>query len=234
MNKNINKTIGIIGGVGPQASHYLYGKVMQLAQSKYGAKNNDDFPQLVLASVPVPDFISNKKAIPAALKMFAKAIDDFNRIRVDYLVIASNTVHLLLPKFEKISKVPFISMIESVINKVVEDQRKIVGVLGSPMTKRHGLYRNLLSEKDIQIVYPQDEEEKHVEQMIRAVMAGTNNGSLKKDYIEVLNNLFNQGAEAIILACTELPLAINYEAIKTKVYNSMDILAEKLVDLYYD
>lgn len=234
MKNKKHKTIGIIGGVGPQASHYLYGKVMELVQTKYGARNNDDFPQLFLASVPVPDFISSKKSISLAMKMFAKVINDFNRIQVDYLAIVSNTVHLLLSEFEKLTQIPFISMVEAVVNKVGQDKRKKVGVLGSPMAKKHGLYRKLLAQKGIKAVYPSNQEEEKVEQMIRAVIAGTNNGSLKKAYVYALNNLFDQGAQAIILACTELPLAINYEAIKTKVYNSMDILAEKIVDAYYE
>ncbi len=234
MKKKIKRTIGIIGGVGPQASQYLYGRVMQLAQQKYGAKNNDDFPRLALASVPVPDFISNKRAIPEAMKMFTKTIKDFKKIRVDYIAIASNTVHLLLTEFEKLTSIPFVSMIEAVVAKIAQDKRKKVGVLGSPMAKKHGLYRKLLAQKGIEVFYPKDVEEQKVEQMIRAVIAGGNNGSLKKEYISVLNNLFDRGAEAIILACTELPLAINYEALETKVYNSMDILAEKIVDIYYE
>lgn len=233
MNKNINKTIGIIGGVGPQASQYLYGKIMYLAQQKYGAKNNDDFPKIVLYSIPVPDFIADKKNIPQAMEMFKEVISDFNKIRVDYICIASNTVHLLLPKLTKITKIPFISMIEAVVAKVKKDQRKKVGILGSPMTKKVGLYRKPLAQQGIKTVYPKDKEEKQVEQMIRAVIAGTNNGTLKNKYISVLGNLFDQGAQAVILGCTELPLAINYEAVKHKIYNSMDILAEKLTALYY-
>ncbi len=51
------KIIGVIGGVGPQATSYLYSKVIQLSQSKYCAKNNDEFPHLIVESLPIPDFI---------------------------------------------------------------------------------------------------------------------------------------------------------------------------------
>jgi len=228
-----NKTIGIIGGVGPQASSYFYDRIMKLAQAKYGAVNNNDFPELLLYSVPVPDFISDKKKIPEAMVMFEKVIEDFVKIEVDYLTIASNTVHLLIDEFKKLTQIEFISMIEAVIEKVKEDKRKKVGLLSTPMAIRSGLYGEPLTKAGIDLVYPDKKDQKKVEAMIRAVIAGTNSIDLRKEYVEITQNLFDQGAQAIILGCTELPMAINYEAISNKVYNSMDILAEKIADVYY-
>lgn len=229
-----NKTIGIIGGVGPQASRYLYDKIMDLAQKKYKAKNNDDFPELILYSIPVPDFISNKNNIPKAMRMFKKVIVDLNKVQVDYIVIVSNTVHLLIDEFRKLSSIEFISMIETVVNKVKADKRKRIGLLASPVAIRSGLYKKLLTKENIDLIYPEEKDQERVEEMIRAVIAGTNNGSLKKEYIKIIQKLFDRGTEAIILGCTELPLAINYEAINNRVYNSVDILAEKIVDVYFE
>ena len=232
-NTKRNKVIGIIGGVGPQASSYLYTKIMKLAQAKYKAKDNDDFPELVLYSVPVPDFISDKKNIPQAMKMFEKVIEDFNKIEVSYIAVASNTVHLLIDDFRKLTAIKFVSLVDAVVEKIKQDGRKKVGLLSGSLTIKSGLYRKPLLKKGIKLIYPDKIDQKKVEKIIRAVIAGTNNGGLKKDYIKVVDGLFARGVEAIILGCTELPLAINYEAIGNKVYNSMDILAEKIVDVYY-
>ena len=229
-----NKTVGIIGGVGPQASCYLYDKIMKLAQLKYKAVNNDDFPQLLLYSVPVPDFISNKDNILKAMVMFEKVIADFETIGVDFIVIGSNTVHLLIDDFKKLTKIKFISMIDAVVDRVVRDKRKKVGLVSSSTTVKSGLYKKPLSKVEIELIVPDKKGIYKVEAIMRAVLAGSNSSKLKKDYIKTLSNLFDKGAEAIILGCTELPLAINYEAINDRVYNSMDILAEKIVDCYYE
>ena len=61
------KKVGIIGGVGPQSTNYIYEKIIQFSQSKYNAKNNVDYPRLVIESVPVPDFISDKNNIEERL-----------------------------------------------------------------------------------------------------------------------------------------------------------------------
>ena len=64
-----DKKIGIIGGVGPQSTDFIYEKIIQFSQTKYGAKNNEDYPRLVIESIPVPDFISNKENIERAKEM---------------------------------------------------------------------------------------------------------------------------------------------------------------------
>ncbi|HEX7018307.1 MAG TPA: amino acid racemase [Patescibacteria group bacterium] len=229
-----NKKIGIIGGVGPQASSYLYNKIMKLAQIKYGAKNNDDYPEIVLHSIPVPDFITNKQSVPRAMTMFQRVIEGFNCQRVDYTAIGSNTVHLLLPEFEKITSTPFISILSAVVKAVKVDGRKKVGILASPVTIKEGLYEAALEEEGIEIIYPTAKEQEKVERMVRSVLAGTNNGVIKQEYAKVTHSLFQRGAEGIILGCTELPLAINYEAIDHTIYDSMSILAEEIVDVYYN
>ena len=77
------------------------------------------------------------------------------------------------------------------------------------------------------------EQIKIVEQIIREVIAGVKEVSLKKEYVEILNDMFHRGAEGVILGCTELPLAVNYEALGNKTINSDEVLAEGLVDYYY-
>ena len=229
-----NKKIGIIGGVGPQASSYLYSKIMGLAQTKYDAKNNDDYPEIVLHSIPVPDFITDKKSIPQAMKMFEKVLDGFDCQEVDHIAIGSNTVHLLLPDFEKRTNIPFVSILSAVTKAIKRDERKRVGILASPVTIKERLYEKFLVKEGIELIYPTLEEQKKVERMVRSVLAGTNNEVIKQEYAKVTHSLFTKGAEGIILGCTELPLAINYEAIDHKIYDSMALLAEEIVDVYYN
>jgi len=69
--------------------------------------------------------------------------------------------------------------------------------------------------------------------MIRSVLAGKKEHEKRKEYVQLINRLYSEGAEAIILGCTELPMAINYEALGDKMLNSDEILAEGIVDYYY-
>jgi len=228
-----NKKIGIIGGVGPQSTDFIYQKIIQFSQTKYNAKNNADYPRLVIESVPVPDFISNKDNIKEAQEMLIAVTKTLSSSGATKLCIGSNTVHILLDELKKHTDTPFLSMIELVADKCVKNGFKKVGVLGTPVLINSGLYKQELEKKGIEAINPTEKQLLVVENIIRGVISGTENGKHKAEYIEVLNDLFNKGAQTVILGCTELPLAVNYEALGNRTVNSDEVLAEGIVDYYY-
>ena len=230
--KNIKK-IGIIGGVGPQSTNFIYKKIIEFSQAKYGAKNNDDFPYLIFESLPIPDFINNKKHVEKAKKMLIKSAKTLEAAGATKLAIGSNTVHLLIHELEKHVKTDFISVIEEVGKKVCKLKIKTVGLLGSPVLVKSGLYENELKKCGINVVLPNNKQLEISESIIRDVLAGVNNLFLKKEYISLLHSMYDYGAENIILGCTELPQAINYEALGEKTIDSDEVLAEAIADYYY-
>jgi aspartate racemase len=228
-----NKKIGIIGGIGPQATEFIYRKISEFSQTKYGAKNNDDYPYSVIESVPIPDFISNKKKLETAKIMLFDTIKNLEKAGATRLAITSNTVHILLPELKSKTKLGFLSIIEIVALEMAQRKYKKVALLGTPVLIRSGIYEKELSRYGIGLILPDDREQKISEEIIRGVLAGRHNGAIKKKYIQLLNEMFEKGAEAIILGCTELPLAMNYEAFGDKTINSDELLAEAISDYYY-
>ncbi|MFA5136390.1 MAG: amino acid racemase [Patescibacteria group bacterium] len=227
------KKIGIIGGVGPQATQYIYEHIIYYAQKKYGAKNNDDYPLLLIESVPIPDFISDTKQLGKALNMLYDTAGCLIRAGVDIIALGSNTVHICLPQLKKIVSVPFMSTIDMVVNKCRQESVKKAGVLASPVLIKNSLYKKGLEKAGIETILIQDSELMIVDRMIRHIIAGIKNHMDTNKYVEIINRMLANGAERIILGCTELPLAINYEALGTKIVNSDELLAEGIVDFYY-
>lgn len=120
-----------------------------------------------------------------------------------------------------------------VVQKIKVKRYKKVGLLGTPVLLKSKLYEKELSKNDMHIVYPNEREMIISDQIIRQVIAGKNNGTVKRKYINLLHALLAKGSEIIILGCTELPQAINYEALGDKTINSDEVLAEAIVDYYY-
>lgn len=227
------KKIGIIGGVGPQATQFIYGKIIEYSQSKYQAKNNDDYPQIIIESVPVPDFISDTSKIEIAKEMLIKSVQSLTKAGATRLCIGSNTVHILLDELKKSTEAEFISMIELVASKCVKHSYTKVGLLGTPVLVKSGLYDQELKKNGIELVLPTENEIEIADSIIRDILAGKKSYSKKHEYISALNDLFGRGAQAIILGCTELPLAIDYEALGNRIISSDEVLAEGTVDYYY-
>lgn len=218
--------------MGPEASAYLYTTLINNSIKYFHAVNNDDFPEIILYSIPVPDFISNCNNSNQALQMLKKRVIDLNKISLSCLSMACNTAHLFFDKLQSISSNKFISMIDEVSFFVSKDKKKIVGIMGTPSTIKSGLYQSKLAKYNIQSVVPTSKELKILEKVIRNVLKGKKIAQDQKKLLLISDSLKKRGAEGIILGCTELPLIFPGKYALT-VYNSVEILAMVLLQKYY-
>ena len=228
----LRRAIGILGGMGPEASVHLYGLLVALSASEFGAVDNSDFPEIILDSVPVPDFISDGLRKDEALAILAGRVTDLDRLDLCCLAIACNTAHVLLPALQSIARTPFVSMIEAVASQVALDGPASVVVLGTPSTVRSGLYRHALDARGIRAIEPDEPQLRDVEAVIRRVIENRSDAADAVLLTSVADALMNRGGEAIVLGCTELPLVFpgDYSA---PVYSSLDVLARALLRTYY-
>lgn len=227
------KKIGILGGVGPQATAHIYQSIIKQATLSHGAVNNDDYPYVVFASVPVPDFISDKSHIPQAKEMLVDAAKGLVASGCEVLCIGSNTVHILLDDIKAEVQVPFLSMVELVTEECKSRGYKKVALLGTPVLIESGLYNDEMKKHGIELITPGLEQEVVCDEVIRCIIGGKPIDEIRNEYVAVLNDMFGTGAEAIILGCTELPMVLNYEALGKRVISSDEILAKGIVDFYY-
>lgn len=227
------KKIGILGGIGPQATGYIYQSIIKQSNLNHNAKNNDDYPYVIIASVPVPDFISNKKNISLAKDMLVDAARGLVASGCEILCIGSNTVHILLEDIKSEVQVPFLSMVELVAADCATQGYKKVALLGTPVLISSKIYNRAMDVRGIELVTPSDEQEKVCDEVIRRIIAGKAIDDVKLDYVDVLTAMFNGGSEAIILGCTELPMVLNYEALGKKIISSDELLAKGIAEYYY-
>ena len=221
----MKKIIGILGGMGPGASGYLYNLINALAVKEYGARKNQDFPEVVLYSVPVPDFISSNKNKEKAEEMLIDRTKRLNTIGVDFIGIACNTVHVLLPALQKVSKAKFVSMSDEVAKIVINLKVKTIGLLGTTSTIKSNLYQSRL--KDLNIIYANNQKE--VDRIIKNIIAGKLTKKDKRKLVTIANKMMGEGAEVIVLGCTELPLLFPRQY-DIPVIRSTDVLAQALLE----
>lgn len=225
------KAICILGGMGPQASVYMHQLLIDLSARDFGAKDADDYPEIIIFSIPVPDFISNAKNKSIALSMLKKRVGKINQLSVSNIGIACNTAHLLLKDLQSVSGIPFVSMIDEVVKTIDKDINK-VGLLASPMTVKSLLYQKMIEEKGKKVVLPSKSQLKILDRVIRDVIEGKITKKDQKALLSVASSLREKGAEGIILGCTELPLVFPSK-FSLPVFNSVEILAMSLLQKYY-
>ena len=227
MKKFKTKKIGIIDGMGAFAGARFFQTLLEkISQEKL------IIPEIILNAVSIEDFIADQSKITAAKKIISQRIKFFNQQDISMIVMACNTAHIMHPDLLKISKCPFPSIINLVVEEVKNKKSKRIGVLASPTTLKTRLYEDKLIIEGLTPVIPDKKFQKLLEKVIRGVL---NNNLIKID-IENLVNLTkefvkNNRIDGIILGCTELPLAFpKSEFEDIKIFDSLDILADAVVE----
>ncbi len=224
--------IGIIGGMGPQASNELYRLLIEGAKRKYGARNNDDFPEIIIDSVPVPDFLSDTKKMEEAAGILDDRVRRLTNYGVSAITMACNTACILSDRLQKQTPVPFVSVIDEVVREVSKNNTKVL-LLASPTSLRLGLYQLALSRYGLSYIVPPKKYHPELEYVIRGVIEGGERGFLMEKLVRITENILEkESVQAVVLGCTELPLVFpsNY---RFPVYSSLSILAESILKRYY-
>lgn len=232
-NNSNQKIIGVIGGMGPQATVEFYKLLVDKSISKYGAVNNDEFPEILIDSVPVPDFISSIKYLSQARRILIDRVSRMNKYPVSILGIACNTAHILLPDLRKISKAPIVSVAEEIKKFINKNSFQKIGLMATIITYKMRLY-DIINSDGVRLIIPQFQLQEQLERIIRGVIRGEDLATLKKDMEEIsIQFIKENNLDAVILGCTELPLVFPNQQ-RIKVVSSLHILADVLIDHYYE
>ncbi len=232
MNKKKN-VIAILGGMGPQASAKLVEILIDKSIKDFAAKNGDDFPEIILDSIPIPDFISDPKNIKPVLAILSKRIKFLSKIDISSFAIACNTAHQLFDDLQAKTKTQIVSTINEVTVQVNKKKIVRVGLLASPSTLQFGLFDDAFKQFNIEVVHPTENQQKTLEKIIRRIIGGNILPSDQLKLILIADSLQRQGAQGIILGCTELPL-IFPKQFTIPIFNSLEILANALLLKFHE
>ncbi len=221
--------------MGPFASLKMYEVLLVMARDKFKAKDDESFPEIIIDSVPVPDFISNTKTLNVVRKTLVSRVKKLNQSGVGVLGMVCNTAHVLHSDLSKASGVEFLSMIELVSKTAMEKGFRRVGILATPTTIKSDLYGQAMSKFGIEVVYPHKDIRRLLERIIRKAVKGKRDEILIKS-LEMFsrNFLLSCKLDGLILGCTELPLVFPKDKFKGKVIDSIEVLADALLVRYYN
>ena len=220
--------IGILGGMGPQASARLQQLLVRDAPKHMTIRIDTDFPEIVLLSVPVPNFIANKRHMNKAREILIQRTKLLETAGCVINGIACNTAHLLLPELQAATTTPFVSIPILTAQKVEELGAKRVGLLGTPNTLKSKLYDNALG-ANIELIRPTTKMIDRVEQLIFRQLQGQSNDGDSLELRRITTQFLEEARlDAVILGCTELPLIFG-ESADQRIIDTLAVLSEGLL-----
>jgi aspartate racemase len=224
------KIVGIIGGLGPEATVDLMRRVIQATRA---GDDQDHIRMIIDCNPKVP---SRMKAIlegtgedPAPyLVTMAK---DLAAWGADFLVIACNTAHLYFDRIQETVPIPVLNMIDLTVDKVVSENPAIrnAGLLASWTVIRPGLYRTAFEKRGVVLVHPSPVLQDRLLTAIRRIKTGHHGLPEREALDEAGRDLEDQGAENLIIACTELSVIAEGLNRKSRIFDASQVLAEAIV-----
>lgn len=205
--------LGILGGMGPLAGIDFAKKLTNAAAEVFGAERDQDQVPFVLWSVPqVPDRVGPllTGSGDSPLPEMARGIAALNGLGVDVIAIACNTAHAWHAELAAASRAPIPHIAEAAV-KAVPGLPGVsrVGIVGTEATLKLGLYQQPLERAGLRWLVP---EAGDVETLVKPAIALVKRGRARDAAVParaVCERLATRGAEAVILACTELPIALD-------------------------
>ena len=230
MHTKTKKTIGIVGGIGPEASANLYLRMIRDVQIRHGIEYDGDFPPILIYNAPMQGF--DDAGIADAERVRRQVIDACKTLEnagADFLIIACNTVHVFADEITEAISIPLLNMIQTVADEVHRKRCRRVGILCSESTARLRLYGKKYFQ-DVEVIHPNPDQQETLNATIGAVLRGQNGPADVTRLTGIMSDMVDHGAEGIILGCTEIPLVVRQGETDIPVFDSIDLVVHAATD----
>ena len=223
------KIIGFIGGLTWHSSVDYYRLFNQLTNDQLGGVSSCEMMiySVNFATIKALTFSGDWDGIAATL---AKAAQKLEQSGADCILIGANTMHHVAGKVQAAVNIPLIHIAEVTADSVAEQQLTKVALLGTKYTMLFDFYKNKLAEKNIETIIPDDAEIEFINDTIYNEMSkGIFLPERKERFIRIINDLQQQGAQGVVLGCTEIPIFIKQETISIPVFDTTLIHAKATI-----
>jgi aspartate racemase len=223
------KVIGLIGGVSWESSLEYYRLINQAVRDRLGPRRSAKLIMYSLDFAPVAQFEHDERWSDLA-DLLADVAMRIAQAGANLLVIASNTLHRVAPEVQNQITIPLLHIADAVADEITSAGITCVGLVGTRFVMEQEFYRERLSDRGLKVVTPDAPGRNEVHRIIYDELAtGRVLEASKQNVLGIINQLEQAGAEAVVLANTELPLLIRPGETSVISFDSMAIHATKAV-----
>jgi aspartate racemase len=225
-----DRIVGILGGMGPEATADLYQEIIRATPAR---TDQEHIRVLIYSNPKIPDrtraILEGGESPVAALLHSARVLENAG---AGILAMPCNAAHYFLPRIESETRIPWLNMILETYRYLSSSLPRIrtVGLLAATGTVRSGIYKSVFGARGVETVAPDDACQELVHASIMQVKSGRQDENTRRALQSAGAGLVRAGAEAVILGCTEIPLAFDSAAAGYPTVNPTRVLAQAAVD----
>lgn len=224
------KTIGLIGGMSWESTAVYYRIINEEVKARLGGLHS---AQCVLYSVDFAE-IQRYQAEgnwDKAGQYLGEVAYSLEQAGADFIVICTNTMHKVIEAMEARVRIPILHIADATAKQIRKANIRTVGLLGTKYTMEQSFYKSRLESNGLSVIIPNEAERDIVNQIIfKELCLGDIRPASREAYQGVIKSLIAQGAEAIILGCTEIGLLIGEDDAEVPLFDTTVIHAIEAVD----
>jgi len=220
------KTIGILGGMSWESSALYYQIINEATHKRLGGQHN---ARSVMVTVDFDEIEQLQHAdrwdeTAAILRDSAQALE---RAGADFVLIATNTMHKLLPQIREGVTIPFLHIAQATADAIRKQGLTRIGLLGTRFTMEEDFYKQILIDNGIEVVIPEADERDLIHKVIyNELCLGAVNDTSKDAYLQIIARMEqDEKIEGVILGCTEIGMLISQEDLTLPVFDTTEIHA---------
>lgn len=226
------KKIGLIGGMSWESTQIYYQIMNERVKEILGGHHSCKLilESLDFAEVEKLQHESNWKALDA---LMVEAAQNLERAGAELIILCTNTMHLCANKIIENISVPFLHIAEATGLRIQTDGLTKLLLLGTKFTMEMDFYQGLLDNRfGIDVIIPDERDRNIIHNIIyRELVQGIFKEESRSHYRYIIQKSVSEGAQGVILGCTEIPLLIKDQDVELKVYDTTTIHAEAAVEL---
>ncbi len=221
------KTIGLLGGMSWESTVLYYQLLNEGVRDKLGGLHSAKILMHSVDFAEIEQFQVNGQWDAAGEKLAAAALG-LEQTGADMILICTNLMHKIAPTIEAQIKVPLLHIADAAGRAIKGQGLKKIGLLGARYTMEEDFYRQrLLDNFDLDVIIPAAEDREYIHQTIfRELCQGKFTEESRKNYLDIMTKLHQQGAQGVILGCTEIPLLVRQEDTDLPLFNTAALHAK--------
>lgn len=224
------KVIGLLGGMSWESTLYYYKHINQEVSKRLGGFHSAKINMMSVDFAELEKNMSNGHW-SACAEILVTAAQKVEGAGAECLLICTNTMHKVAPQVEKAISIPLLHIADAVGEVLEQKSVSTIGLLGTRFTMEEDFYKLRLAEKyGLQVVTPAPEERRIVDRIIFTELCrGKVTGNSREEYLKIMKGLQKQGAEAILLGCTEIAMLVSKEHTDIPLFDTTAIHAAMAV-----
>lgn len=225
------KTIGLIGGMSWESSVTYYRIVNETTKAKLGGLHS---ARCILYSVDFAqiEILQHRGRWQEAAQVLIDAAASLEKSGADFVILCTNTMHKVADAIQASIHIPFLHIADATAKRIKQSGINRVGLLGTRFTMEEDFYKSRLIQKyGLDVIIPNAEERGVIHRVIYdELVLGEIRQDSRKRYLEIIRHLADDGAEGIILGCTEIGLLVHDGDCRVPLFDTTRIHAEAAVE----